>query len=165
MFSIDRETLLDLEYTIDNENETNFLYVQGSEQVVTIDRSKTGIARKESIVDVSSDLPQETDGVSIPTSTYLDMLKTRGETELRLLSTNEIVDGSLYMGGTKQYNQDFFLGDVVMCADSKLGFLTQQRITAVNQVWDSNGYSIEVTLGDDIPNFINTMKLVKKGAL
>lgn len=165
VFSRDRETLLDLEYTIDNENETNFLYVQGSEQVVTIDRSKTGIARKESIVDVSSDLPQETDGVSIPTSTYLDMLKTRGETELRLLSTNEIVDGSLYMGGTKQYNQDFFLGDVVMCADSKLGFLTQQRITAVNQVWDSNGYSIEVTLGDDIPNFINTMKLVKKGAL
>lgn len=165
VLSRDRDTLLDLDYTIDNENEVNFMYIKGSDQIVTIDNTETGILRKESIVDLSSSIPKETNGIVIPDASYKSMLLTSGKAELRKLQVNEIINGNLYLGSNKQFGKDFGLGDMFVCADTSLGFVTNQRITSVNQVWDSNGYSVDVTLGEDILSIIATMKLVKKGAL
>ena len=141
------------------------MYIKGSDQIVTIDNTETGILRKESIVDLSSSIPKETNGIIIPDSSYKSMLLTSGKAELRKLQVNEIINGNIYLGSNKQFGKDFGLGDMFVCADTSLGFVTNQRITSVNQVWDSNGYSVDVTLGEDILSIIATMKLVKRGAL
>lgn len=92
IFSRDFDNVNEQEYTASIENCGNFIYVQGaaddsgSQPIVTVDgEGATGIELDEVFCDATDIARKYQSGeteVTIPLSAYLQMLKTRGETEL-----------------------------------------------------------------------------------
>ena len=104
------------------------------------------------------------DGVTIPEASYRVMIIEEAKKLLRTMVVSEFLQGKFYLLGNKQYRKDFYLGDLVNCVDNKIGFESTLRISGSNEVWDTNGYSLSLTFGDDVPNIYQTIKLVTKGA-
>lgn len=165
VLSRDRDTLLEVEYTKSIINECTYAYIKGDGDISTVISvgNPTALQRKERFFDLSN-ISRTTGSATIPQASYLAMLKNSAMATLRKLTVNEIVDGKLYLLSNKKFGKDFYLGDIVCCCDSAIGFMVNLRITAVTETWDASGYSITVTLGEDIPNIIETIKLVSKGA-
>lgn len=165
VFSRDRDNVLTTEYTKDITNEATFLYVQGADGVTTtLDLGNTGLTRKEAFLDLSS-IPRNMDGVEIPLASYLAILKQQARAHLAKLIVSEMVENSIYTLSNFKYKKDYNLGDIVTCLDNKIGFSVDLRITEVTEVWDTNGYSLAITFGDNTPDLYDTIKLVAKGAI
>lgn len=162
IFSRDRDTLLTVEYERSIVNECNYLFVHGDGIDIVIDDNAEEV--KEKYIDLSSEIPRTVDGVQIPEASYTAMLKKRAMATKRQLVVNEIIDGTLYKLSNKKFARDFYLGDIGSFTDKAMDYVVNLRITSAQQVWDTNGYNVTVTLGDDIPNIIDTIKLVGKGA-
>ena len=165
VFSRERDNVITAEYSKDTTNLVTYMYVKGEGDVTTFvnTEEKTGVDRIECYLDLSYTIPRVIDGVEIPLASYTAMLQTEARNQLEQLVVSELIDIQLYLLSNIQYGRDFELGDVVSCMDEKIGFSTDLRITSVNQVWDTNGYSIALTLGTPVPNLIDTIKLVAKG--
>lgn len=164
VLSRDRDTLVEVEYFKSITNECTIIYVHGDGLDTTVSNGITsGIMRKERYLDLSS-IKRVRDGATIPEASYISMLQTNAKATLRQLTVNELIDGKLYLLSNKKFGRDFYLGDIVMCSDNSIGFSVNLRISSATQVWDTNGYQITVTLGDDVPDIYETMKLVSKGA-
>lgn len=165
VLSRDRDTLVEVEYIKNIINECTIIYVKGDGIDTTVSvGNASGIMRKERFLDLSGEIKRVRDGVTIPEASYIAMLKTSAKAVIRKLVVNEIIDGKLYLLSNKKFGRDFYLGDIVTCTDDSIGFATNLRITAANETWDINGYQISVTLGDDVPDIYETIKLVSKGA-
>lgn len=164
VLSRDRDTLTEVEYVKNITNEATIIHVNGDGINTTVSTGETsGIMRKERVLDLSGEIQRERDGITIPEASYTKMLQTRAKATLRKLVANEIIDGKLYLLSNKKFGRDFYLGDIATCTDSTIGFETSLRITAVSETWDLNGYSVTVTLGDDVPDIYETIKLISKG--
>lgn len=163
VLSRDRDTLTEVDYIKNITEECNVLYVKG-DGLNTIISSSAGGMRKESFLDLSSEIARERDEIIIPEASYIKMLETTGKSVMRKLVVNEIVDGKIYQLSNIKFGRDFFLGDMVICCDNSIGFETNLRITAATEVYDLSGYQVTVTLGDDIPDIYQKMKLIAKGA-
>lgn len=164
VFSRDRDTLISVEYEKTIVNECTHLFIMGQDGIETDIKSaeRSGIKLKEKHISLS--IPRRVDNIEIPIPSYIEMLKNAGKAALRQLVVNEMVDGTLYKLSNVQYGKQFSLGDIAEFTDAKLKKKSSLRISAATQIWDSTGYSITVTLGDDIPNIVETIKLVAKGA-
>lgn len=165
VFSRDRDTLLSVEYEKSIVNECTYLYVQGEGDISTVLTlgNAEGLKLKEKYLDLSN-IPRTVDGVELPEASYIAMLQNAAKATMRQLVVNEIIDGTLYKLSNKQFGKDFYLGDIACFVDKRMNYAVNLRISAVQQIWDSNGYNVTVTLGDDVPNIIETIKLVGKGA-
>lgn len=166
-FSRDRDTLLTVEYIHNSTNEKNKIYVRGDDGTVTtvsIDAEEcTGIDLKESFLDAG--IKRESDGVTIPEASFENMLKNAGKADLNNLTDSETISGTFYTLSNKKYGTDFYLGDMVDFVDNKLGIVTYKRISAVTETWDEDGYTLDITLGDDILKITEFVKLVSKGVV
>lgn len=163
VFSRDRDTLIEIEYSKNTVNERNVLYVHGDGiDTVIFMGAPSGLMRKEASLDLSG-MKRTVDGVEIPQASYLAILRREGLATLRKMVVSELIDGRYYLLSNKQYRRDFNLGDLINCVD-RIGFETTLRITETTEVWDTQGYSLAVTLGDDVPDIYETIKLVTKGA-
>ncbi|MHC1723975.1 MAG: hypothetical protein AB9836_12320 [Aminipila sp.] len=164
VLSRDRDTLVEVEYLKNIANECTIIYIKGDGIDTTVSTGNIpGLLRKERFLDLSG-IQRVRDGVTVPEPSYIGMLQTNAKATLRKLVANEIIDGKLYLLSNKKFGRDFYLGDIVTCTDDSIGFSTNLRITAATETWDINGYQISVTLGDDIPDIYETIKLVTKGA-
>lgn len=162
-FSRDRDTLIEIEYSKNIANEKNVLYIHGDGMdAVVISEGLSGWNRKEACLDLSG-IERTLDGVEIPAASYKAMLEREGRAALRKMVVSELIDGKYYLLSNKRYRQDFHLGDLVNCVD-RIGVEATLRITETTEVWDSSGYSLAITLGDDVPDIYETIKLVAKGA-
>ena len=164
VFSRDRDTLISVEYEKNIVNECTHLFITGENGVETDIKAteKTGVELKERHISIY--IPRKVNNIEIPLNSYIEMLKNSGKAALRKLITNEIVDGTFYKLSNVQFGKEFNLGDIVEFVDSKLKKKSSLRISQAMQIWDSSGHTITVTLGEDIPNIIETIKLVSKGA-
>jgi hypothetical protein len=164
-FSRDRDTLLTVEYLHNSTNEKNKMYVKGADGTIASVASEdaTGINLKESFLD--SGIKRESDGVTIPLASYTNMLKNAGKSNLNSLTDTEAISGTFYMLSNKKYGIDFYLGDMVDFIDNKLGIVTYKRISAITETWNENGYTLDITLGEDILNITEFVKLVSKGVV
>ena len=164
-FSRDRDTLLTVEYVHNSTNAKNKMYVRGDDgTVITVTSEETtGIDMKESFLD--SGVKRQADGVTIPEASYVTMLKNTGRANLNGLTDAEAISGTFYMLSNKKYGVDFYLGDMVDFTDNRLGIITYKRISAITETWNENGYSLDITLGDDILNITEFVKLVSKGVV
>jgi len=162
VFSRDRDTLVEIEYYKNNTNERNVLYINGEGLNTVIDEAKEGLSRKEMFIDLSN-ISREMSGIIIPQPSYVAMLQREGRALLRQMVISEMIDGKYYLLSNKKYRRDFYLGDIVNCVD-RIGFETSLRISGTTEVWDESGYSLTLTLGDDVPDIYETIKLVSKGA-
>ena len=165
VFSRDRDTLIEVSYSKDITPECTYAYVAGANGVstyVSSDQDLSGAARKEAYLDLSS-IPAQSGGVDIPAPSYTAMLQNAAKATLRKTAVSETAYGKLYQISNMRYGRDFNLGDIVTVRDSRIGFETNLRITAVTEVWDLSGYSVTASFGDKAPGIQETVKLITKG--
>lgn len=162
-FSRDRDTLLTVEYSHNTTQEKTRLYTKGSDgTIITIDEGASGIDLKESFLDANTST--SISGATIPTASYRAMIRKQGEAELKKLTDAESIGGTFYMLSNKKLGRDFYLGDMVDFVDNRLGIVTYKRISSITETWSGDaGYTLDITLGDDIMDVQNYIKLVSKG--
>lgn len=102
------------------------------------------------------------ENIRVSEAEYRKALKKKAEEYLKTYVVCEKVEVTPYKLSNKVYNEDYKVGDIVTAYNDLQGFAADFRITAVNEVWDSKGYSVEITLGDDVPTLTNRIKLLSK---
>lgn len=152
IFSESYDNIQDSVYTLNEQLYKTVCYVggqgEGSERTIVIagDDTLTGLQRREvflSATDVTND--------DITTSEYEDALKQRGETELNSDCIVESFESSCTPYGNFKYKQDFDLGDIVTIVKESWGLQTDLRITEINEIYESEIMSINLTFGTPLP--------------
>ena len=56
------------------------------------------------------------------------------------------------------YRKDFDLGDYVTCLNKKWGVIVDVKITEIEEVYEKNGFEVNVVFGNKIPTLIDKLK-------
>lgn len=150
IFSPEYGNLESFEYTRSTDTYKTVCYVGGQGEgdartwVTTGDDSTTGLDRREAELD-ATDITKE-DGMT--DAQYQAALEQRGEDKLikeyRMSLTYE---ASIAPVGNFSYPDDYDLGDKVTVRLPVYGIETDERITEINEVYESGTYKIEPTFG------------------
>ena len=70
-------------------------------------------------------------------------------------------DTSINKDANIKYIDDYNLGDIVTIFDKRWGITIDTRITGISEIYDTNGVSLEITFGNNIPTLMQIIK--KKG--
>ena len=117
----------------------------GTNQIIeSVGDNYQGLNRYETYVDGSS---VSSNGEIITETTYRNMLKEYGKTQINQTAFTESFTGEIDYNGLFKLNQDFFLGDVVKIKNEK-GITANSRIIEIIYATDENGTSI-------VPTFSN----------
>lgn len=156
-FSQSLDNLLSSEYLTDDEEVANYALVVSTVEEVDytkeVNEGKTGIDRAEIIV--SSNLStkyEDADGneqETTPTSTLYQGWQTEeGKNKLAEHITVEEINGEIDLANS-QYNfdEDFFIGDLVRIQDEYFNFFVDTRIAKYTFKQDASGYAEEAEYG------------------
>lgn len=100
--------------------------------------------------------------VKVEESQYRNVLLKKAEDYLKTFVVAESVSTEPYKLSNMVYGKNYNLGDIVTARNRIQGFSKDFILTSVVETWDSKGYSIEITLGDDVPSLTNRIKLLSK---
>lgn len=100
--------------------------------------------------------------VKVEESQYRDVLFKKAEDYLKTFVVAESVSTEPYKLSNMIYGKNYNLGDIVTARNRIQGFSKDFILTSVVETWDSKGYTIEITLGDDVPSLTNRIKLLSK---
>lgn len=100
--------------------------------------------------------------VRVEESQYREILSKKAKDYLRTFVVSESVNIEPYKLANMVYGINYNLGDLVTARNRIQGFSKDFILTSVVETWDSKGYSIEITLGDDVPSLTNRIKLLSK---
>lgn len=171
IFSRDFDNVNGQEYEDSIESYKNFIYVQGeadeagSQPVATVDGgSKTGLELDEVFID-ASDISRTYDSggtsVTIPIATYLQMLRTRGATELENYGERMNFVSTINTASNLRFKEDFNLGDRITCLERSWGLRIDARITEVQEVYQKEQEEIQATFGESLPTLVEKIKRVR----
>lgn len=157
IFSTEYDNLTSSDYKYDESVHKNVALIGGAGQ--DLDRfyellagDETGLARREVFVNASSINRTYKDGDTEQTYTdaeYSQLLKQNGRTALASQTALETFDGDVNVTfGNWLLNRDYFLGDIVTVQDNMLGKYINTRISDTTEVWDDNGYLVNVKFSD-----------------
>ena len=171
IFSREFDNVNEQEYTASIENCGNFIYVQGaaddsgSQPIVTVDGERaTGLDLDEVFCDATDIARKYQSGeteVMIPLGTYLQMLKTRGETELEGYGKNINFVSTINTTSNLKFKVDFDLGDRITCKEEKWGIQIDARITEVKEIYQKGTEEIEATFGESLPTLVDKIRKVR----
>lgn len=161
IFSKEFENILEQEYTDNLNNHRNTVLVAGEgegveREFVAIENGQ-GLDRYELFID-ARDLQSEIDGTTIPIEEYREILKNRGISKLSEYKEIQTFESKINLNSNLTYKEDFDLGDVVTCTSKKWGITVNTRITEIEEVYEENGFSVNITLGNNIPTLIDVIK-------
>ena len=161
IFSRDFDNVNEQEYTASIENGGNFIYVQGaaaedgSQPVIAVDgEGASGLELEEVFCDASDMARKYQNGeneITIPLDAYLEMLRTRGGTELENYGKTVNFESTINVSSNLKFKMDFDLGDRVTCKEEKWGIQIDARITEVTETYQKGGETIEAIFGDSLP--------------
>lgn len=100
--------------------------------------------------------------VKVEESQYRNVLLKKAEDYLKTFVVAESVSTEPYKLSNMVYGKNYSLGDIVTARNRIQGFSKDFILTSVVETWDSKGYTIEITLGDDVPSLTNRIKLLSK---
>lgn len=100
--------------------------------------------------------------IKIEESEYRNILDKKATEYLRTFVIGESVAIVPYKLSNMVYRKNYSLGDLVTARNKIQGFSKDFILTSVVETWDSKGYSIEITLGDDVPSLTKRIKLLSK---
>ena len=100
--------------------------------------------------------------VKVEESQYRNVLLKKAEDYLKTFVVAESVSTEPYKLSNMVYGKNYSLGDIVTARNRVQGFSKDFILTSVVETWDSKGYTIEITLGDDVPSLTNRIKLLSK---
>ena len=159
IFSREFENILEQEYTDSLHNYRNIALVagegEGDERELAIIGQGVGLDRYELFVD-ARDLQKEIR----TTEEYIELLQDRGNTKLVEYKEITIFDSRINLRSNLIYKEDFDLGDIVTCTSKKWGITIDTRITEIEEVYEEDGFNINVIFGNEIPTIIDKIKQV-----
>lgn len=159
IFSREFENVLEQEYIDSLNNYRNIALVagegEGSERrLVTVGEGE-GLDRYELFID-ARDLQQE----DMTTEEYNAVLSDRGQSKLAEMRKIQTFESKINLNSNLKYKEDFNLGDIVTCTSKKWGITVDTRITEIEEVYEENGFSVNITFGNNIPTLIDKIKQV-----
>lgn len=162
IFSPQFESLKSLQYTQSELNYKNVAIVAG--QGEGIDRrvvavgSFTGLNRHEIFIDARDVAEVGEDEQPIPSAQVIRSLTDRGQQQLNELMQEEYLEGQILTNSPFKYQHDYDLGDIVTIQNKDWGITMDARITEIKEIYETNGFSIEATFGNNRPTLIQKIK-------
>lgn len=171
IFSRDFDNVDEQEYTASIENCKNFIYVQGAAEenetppIVTVDAAGASGLELDEVFCEATDIArkyQEGDvEITIPLNTYLEMLRTRGNTEMEGYGEAISFVSAISPNSNLKYKIDFDLGDRITCKEVKWNIQIDARITEVLETYQKGKETIEATFGDSLPTLLEQIRKVR----
>lgn len=143
IFSAEFDNLLASEYVNDASEYKNVALVagegEGTNRKTYAVGEASGLNRNEIYVD-SRDISSETEGGTLSTAEYNELLTAKGLESLAETVIKQSFEGTIEPNANYEYGVDYNLGDIVQI-ENEYSITAQARITEVIEVWDTNGYS------------------------
>jgi hypothetical protein len=165
IFSKEFENILEQEFTDSLNNYRNLALVggvgEGTARKLAIVGNSIGLDRFEVFVDQKS-LSNEVDSVAMNDIDYNNLLIEKGNSTLAETKEIQTFDNKINLNSNLKYKADFDLGDIVTCVSKKWNLVLNTRITEVEEVYEEQGLSINITFGNNIPTLIDKIKSMSK---
>lgn len=157
IFAKEFENVLEQDYTesINNFANVNLIAGAGEGTVRKLLEIGTGegVDRFEIFTD-ARDLSDE----SISSTEYLKILEQRGNEKLAEYKEIKTFDSKINIKSNLDYRTDFDLGDIVTCKSKKWGITIDARITEIEEVYETTGFTVNAVFGNHIPTLIDKIK-------
>ena len=167
IFSRSFENILEQHYTHSKSNLKNVAFVagqgQGDNRVTIATGDAEGYDRRELYVDARDLSNMETEGdveKPIDPLIYLMMLIQRGDEKLEDCLEITTFDSKINVTGNNKYKVDFNLGDKVTILDKSWGIQLDSVISEIEEVYEEDGFKINVTFGNNIPTILDKIEEV-----
>ena len=164
IFSNEFENVLKQEFVDSLHNYRNVALVAGAgegtdRKLVTVGQG-TGLDRFELYVDARDLQEEDENGNPIQEADYEEMLRSRGQSKLAECANLQTFECKINPFSNLRYKEDFDLGDIVTCTSKKWGVTINARITEVEEIYEQDGFSLNVTFGNSVPTLIDKIKQV-----
>lgn len=157
IFSREFENVLEQEYTDSLNNYKNVGLIagegEGTARQLAVVGQGIGLKRYETFID-ARDLQKET----MTVEEYEAKLKDRGITKLAEYKEIETFESKIDVRSNLVYKKDFNLGDLVTCTSKEWGITVDTRITEIEEVYEEDGFNVNVVFGNNIPTLIDVIK-------
>lgn len=181
IFSPQFESVKTMDYCKSELNYKNVAYVagqgEGTDRIITTVGTDSGLRRNEVFID-ARDVPDETEEeppAPRPPSEIIAELTERGQQQLTELMQDEYLECQLLTPITRVertiegqvktqvyspfiYEIDYKLGDIVTIQNRDWNVTLNAKITEVKEIYDSNGFTLEATFGNNRPTLIQKIK-------
>lgn len=159
VFSIEYDNLNSSTYFYNEQSLKNAALIggegEGLERFYTLLRgAESGLQLREMFVDASDinrehEVEGQDDPVRYTNAEYRALLNQEGQRELKENIITETFNGDINVEfGTHNFNDDYFLGDVVTVQDNYIQKYINTRIIEATEVQDENGYTVNLVFGE-----------------
>lgn len=162
IFSPQFDSLQSLHYSESELNYKNSAYVGG--QGEGIDRriielgSETGLTRHEVFIDARDVEEKDENDQPLPEAVIINTLTERGQQKLHEFLQEEYLEGQILTKSPFTYEEDYDLGDIVTIQNKSWGVTMDARITEVKEIFETSGYKVEATFGNNRPTLMKKIK-------
>ncbi len=165
-FTKEFENVISQSYTDDKSNYKSTAYVAGEGEennrtIVEVGETFSGFNRREVFFDardLQSEYNEDGETVIIPQNEYIDLLKERGNNRKQDYQRIRTFESEANLHSQFKFNEDYFLGDVVTNRNDDLGIVMHQRIVGVKEVFNREGYTLNLEYGTAIPTLLDKIK-------
>lgn len=118
-----------------------------------------GIDRREIFIDGGNN---EIDGGGyLSEADFLTALISKGNTVLKERITARAFNSTIDANSNLVYKTDFDLGDMVTCVNKEWGIQLDTQITEIQEIYENQGVTVNVTFGNDTPTLLEKIKRIR----
>lgn len=96
---------------------------------------------------------------------YRDALSKYGDQLLKTFTNSEQLDVELYSLSNVVFGKDYKLGDLITAKDKDIDFEVDLRVVKAKEVWGDKGYKVSLTLGTNVPQLTQRIRMISKGGV
>lgn len=94
---------------------------------------------------------------------YVEDLPIRGQQKLSEVEEVLFFDSKILANQNLEYGVDFKLGDMVTINSEDWNLTDDRRITEITEIYEKDGFSLEINFGESMPTIIDKVKAVADG--
>ncbi|HBE9404965.1 TPA: siphovirus ReqiPepy6 Gp37-like family protein [Clostridioides difficile] len=163
IFCKEFENVHEQSYTYASDNYRNLAKIggegEGDTRVFTIIGESAGLDRREIFIDAKDIKSKDNNDIELSGEAYIEFIKQRGFEKLS--EYNEVRNFESKVNVTNSnlsYKKDFDLGDIVTCINEKWGVVIDVKIIEIEEVYEKDGFEINIKFGEKIPTLIDKIK-------
>ncbi|MCY9547284.1 siphovirus ReqiPepy6 Gp37-like family protein [Lysinibacillus xylanilyticus] len=166
IFAKEFENIISQSYTDDKSNFKSTAYVAGEGEdidrtIIEVGKTFSGFDRREVFFDardLQSEYKEDDTTITIPQNEYIALLQERGNNRKQDYQRIRTFESEANLYSQFKLNVDYFLGDIVTNRNDELGIVMHQRIVAVNEKLNREGYTLNLEYGTAIPTLLDKIK-------
>ena len=165
IFSEDYENIFNVNYTLNNEDYVNYLFIAGAGEgkdrtIITLDLSKEGEELRELYIDARDLQKTDENDRPIDEETYKHMLRVRGREKAEEHKFIYDIQAEINTNANLIYKENYDLGDLCVMSLSNIQF--DIRLTEINEIYENGIQRIEIALGTLKPTLKEFIKRESK---